>query len=113
MPDCLFCKIIKGDVPSDKVFENENVFAFKDIHPKAPIHILIVPKRHIGSLASITTSDSSEIPHLFMAAQEIANKFKVKESGFRTIFNTGADAGMMVDHLHLHLLAGRRLQGMR
>src|SRR3989338_6187667 len=112
MSECLFCKIVKKEIPSEVVYENDDVIAFKDIHPRAPIHILIIPKTHIGSVASVTAKEAQAIPPLFLAAQKIADQFKVKEKGFRTVFNVGADAGMMVDHLHLHLLAGKRLFGM-
>lgn len=112
MSECLFCRIVKGEIPSDAVYENSDVLAFKDIHPRAPIHILIIPKVHIGSVASVTESEAQAIPSLFLAAQELASRLKVKDKGFRIVFNVGPDAGMMVDHLHLHLLAGKRLLGM-
>ena len=112
MSECLFCKIIKGEIPSDIVYQNDEVVAFKDIHPRAPIHILIVPKHHIGSVATLTEKDAKELPHLFLAAKVIADKLGVKDRGFRTVFNIGPDSGMIVDHLHLHLLAGKRLAGM-
>lgn len=112
MSGCIFCKIIKGEIPSDIVFQSEEVLAFKDIHPRAPVHILIVPKHHMGSVATLTEKEAKELPLLFLAAKEIAEKLSLKDKGFRTVFNTGPDAGMMVDHIHLHLLAGKRLGGM-
>ncbi|HLB59089.1 MAG TPA: histidine triad nucleotide-binding protein [Bdellovibrionota bacterium] len=110
--ECLFCKIVRGEIPSEKVFEDEKVLVFKDIHPRAPIHLLIVPKEHIGSLANLSPSDAKILPHLFLTAQKLADQFQVKQKGFRTVFNAGRDSGMEIDHLHLHLLAGGKLGGM-
>lgn len=112
MNECIFCKIVMGELPSEIIYKDEDIVAFKDIHPRAPIHILIVPKKHIESLANVSEKDASSIPHLFLVARKIAEELGIKDKGFRTIFNVGPDAGMMVDHLHLHLLGGRRLGSM-
>jgi len=104
--DCLFCKIATGQIKSEKVFENDTIFAFKDINPQAPQHILVIPKRHINSPAEAT---GSELTAIFSAAARIADELKIKDSGFRMVFNQGPDAGQAVPHLHLHLLGGRPL----
>jgi histidine triad (HIT) family protein len=103
---CLFCKIIAGEVPSKKVFEDETTYAFRDINPQAPIHILIVPRKHIASLAEANSDDDSLLGYLHAVAARIA-KTEGLSNGFRTVINTGADGGQTVDHLHIHLLGGR------
>ena len=110
-PDCLFCDIIEGKKPAQKVYEDDFVFAFNDIHPKAPVHVLIVPKVHLDSLADLNEKNISVIPPLFMAAKKIAQDQGVLERGFRTVFNCNPEGGQLVYHLHLHLLAGRQLGG--
>ena len=107
MENCLFCKIIRREIPSEILFENENVLAFRDINPQAPEHILIIPKQHISSPAEINDSNSSIAGALVSAAAEIA-KDKLPE-GYRLVFNCGEIAGQTVFHLHLHLLGGRTL----
>jgi histidine triad (HIT) family protein len=109
MSDCLFCKIIKKEIPSKIVYEDANLFAFEDINPGAPVHILIVPKKHIASLNEIAETDKTLVGEIFLAAKKIANDKKIDESGYRTVFNTNADAGQAVAHLHLHILGGRKL----
>lgn len=108
MSDCLFCKIIKGEINSKKVYEDKNVFAFEDINPQAPIHILIVPKKHISSLNDLNEEDKEIVGDIFLAAKKIAKEKNIDKSGYRTVFNTGPDAGQAVFHLHLHLLGGRK-----
>lgn len=108
MSDCLFCKIISGDIPSDKVYEDEHVFAFRDIHPQAPVHILVVPKTHIACAADISVENSSAVSHCFEAISKIAKQEKL-DDGFRVINNCGENAGQTVMHLHFHILAGRTL----
>jgi len=105
--DCLFCKIIAGDIPSTKVYEDETVFAFRDINPQAPTHILIVPKRHIARAGELTEADASLVGHIFAVAAQIA-KSEGLES-FRVVTNSGEDAGQTVAHLHFHLLGGKKL----
>ncbi len=106
--DCLFCKIIAGDIPSQKVYEDDKVFAFKDIDPQAPFHILIIPKEHIASAAEINRQNSSVVAHIFEVAATIAKENNL-EGGYRLVTNSGADAGQTVGHLHFHMLAGRSL----
>jgi histidine triad (HIT) family protein len=109
MDDCLFCKIIKGEVPSDKIFENEYVYAFKDINPVAPVHILVIPKKHIISLNDIDEENDIYITEVMKSIKEIAKIVDVYESGYRVISNTGKDANQVVKHLHFHILGGKFL----
>ena len=109
MEDCLFCKIIKGDIPSTKVYEDEFVYAFKDINPEAPVHILVVPKKHIKSMNEIEETDENLIGKIFFAIKKIAQEQGVAEQGYRVISNCGKDAGQTVMHLHFHILGGRKL----
>lgn len=106
--DCLFCKIIKGEVPSTKVYEDELVYAFKDINPAAPIHILVIPKKHIASLAELTEEDEKYVWAIHKAMNKIAEEQGFKENGYRVIINCGKDSGQEVMHLHYHLLAGSK-----
>jgi histidine triad (HIT) family protein len=107
--DCLFCKIIAGDIPSTKIYENEWVYAFADIDPQAPFHAIIVPKEHIASAAEITAENSHLIAKVFEAVSEIARRENL-EKGFRVVNNCGEDGGQTVGHIHFHLLARRNLQ---
>lgn len=104
--DCLFCKIINGEIPSNKVYEDDQVFAFRDIEPQAPTHILIIPKQHIKSAAEIDESNSSVVAHIFEVAAKIA-KQEGLDDGFRIVNNCGDLAGQTVKHLHFHLMGGR------
>lgn len=106
MEDCLFCKIINGEVPSKKVFENDKVYAFCDIAPQAPVHTVIVPKQHIASANEITAENSSVISAIYEAIPEIAKTLGVDKSGYRIVNNCGRDAGQTVFHIHIHLLGG-------
>lgn len=108
MDDCLFCKIIRGEIPSKKVYEDETVFAFEDINPQAPIHVLIVPKEHIRSAADIAENNKSLIADVFAAAAKIAEKLGLSE-GFRIVTNSGKAACQSVGHIHFHLIAGAQL----
>ena len=110
-PDCLFCKIIAGSIPSSKVYEDEDMFVFKDIHPAAPVHLLMVPKRHIASLAHVTPEDAPLLGRMLAKAPELAaangcNPYP--EGGFRVVINTGEEGGQEVHHLHIHILGGPR-----
>jgi histidine triad (HIT) family protein len=107
--DCLFCKIIKGQIPAEKVFENEKVFAFKDIHPQSKHHYLVIPKFHVDSLAHLKKEDLSILEDLFLAANEIAETNGFKNKGYRSVINTGEEGGQTVFHLHLHILAGSKM----
>ena len=104
--DCLFCKIINGEIPSNKVYEDDQVFAFRDIEPQAPTHILIIPKQHIKSAAEIDESNSAVVAHIFEVAAKIA-KQEGLDDGFRIVNNCGDIAGQTVKHLHFHLMGGR------
>ena len=108
MSDCLFCKIIAGDIPSTKVFEDDLCYAFRDIAPQAPTHILVVPKAHIDSCNGITAENSAVVAHIFEVIPEIA-KAENLEGGYRVVSNCGSDAGQTVFHLHFHILGGKPL----
>ena len=108
MTDCLFCKIISGVIPSTKVYEDETVFAFRDIAPQAPTHILVVPKAHLDSCDAVTADNSAVIAHIFEVIPAIA-KAEGLENGYRVVSNCGADAGQTVSHLHFHILGGKAL----
>lgn len=107
--DCLFCKIMNGEIPSKKVYENEYVYAFHDIAPMAPVHVLVIPKQHIESAAALTEDNAEIMQHLVLAAKDIAKQLGIYESGYRLVFNSGKDAGQTVFHLHMHLLGGDAL----
>ena len=108
MENCLFCKIIHGEIPSAKVYENDDVFAFKDINPQAPFHVLVVPKKHVASVAEIDQLDNDEIAACLHAVKEIASEAGLS-GGFRVISNCGPDACQSVPHLHFHILGGRQM----
>lgn len=107
--DCLFCKIIAGEIPSDTVHEDDLVVAFNDINPVAPVHQLIIPRRHIPSAAQLAESDGALLGRLLTVAAELAERAGVTGTGYRIVTNVGRDGGQSVDHLHFHLLGGRRL----
>ena len=109
MVDCLFCKILTGQIPAAIIYEDERLIAFKDINPQAPLHALIVPKRHITSLNELTAEDDALVGEMVRRAAGIAAQQGYCDRGFRTVFNTNAEAGQTVFHIHLHLLAGRGL----
>ena len=108
MENCLFCKIVAGDIPSTKVYEDDSVLAFRDIAPMAPTHILVIPKTHIGSVAEVTAENSAVVAHIFEVIPAIA-KAEGLENGYRVVSNCGDDAGQTVHHLHFHILGGRKL----
>lgn len=108
MSDCLFCKIVAGEIPSEKVYETEEVLAFKDIDPQAPFHVIVIPKKHIAGAAEITPENSGAIAKVFEAIAVIAEENKL-EGGFRVVNNCGEDGGQTVGHIHFHLLARRNL----
>ena len=108
IPDCLFCKIASDVIPVTRLYENEAVLAFPDINPQAPVHLLIIPKRHFASLAHTTATDTELLGQLLIAANEVAQQQHL-DNGFRIVINTGADGGQTVNHLHLHLLGGRQM----
>ena len=108
MDNCLFCKIAQGQVPSKIVYQDEDVVAFEDINPQAPHHILLIPRRHIASIADLTEEDGPLLARLFMVAAKLAHQLGLDERGYRIVTNTGPDAGQSVFHLHFHLLGGRK-----
>ena len=107
--DCLFCKIIAGEIPSTKVYEDEFVYAFNDIAPQAPIHVVIVPKEHLQSANDINEENCTLIGKIFNAASKIAKELGISENGYRIVNNCGADGGQTVGHIHFHMLGGRSL----
>lgn len=109
MQDCIFCKIIKGEIPAEKLLETEDLIAFRDINPQAPTHIIIIPKRHIDRIENLTQDDSLLMGKLITSARELA-KSESLAKGYRLVFNNGADGGQEVEHLHLHLLGGRPMK---
>jgi len=109
MNDCLFCKMIAGEIPCDIVYENESVFAFRDIDPKAPTHILLIPRKHIRSINELCEPVKNLAGELLLTAKKIAKDEGIDESGFRTIFNTNSDGGQTVFHIHMHILGGRKM----
>ena len=108
MENCLFCKIVAGDIPSTKVYEDESVLAFRDIAPQAPTHILVIPKAHIGSVAEITAENSALVAHIFEVIAKVAAAEGLAE-GYRVVSNCGGHAGQTVHHLHFHILGGKQL----
>ncbi|AWI03320.1 histidine triad nucleotide-binding protein [Clostridium drakei] len=110
MEDCIFCKIIKGEIPCEKVYEDDIVLSFKDISPGAPAHILIIPKKHISSLNELTDEDSKIVAHVFIVLKEIVKKLGIDKTGYRIVSNCGEDGGQSVPHIHFHVLGGRNLQ---
>lgn len=109
MDDCIFCKIINRDIPSDIVYEDETILAFKDINPQMPIHILAIPKKHIESIIDLKTEDESLVGKIFTAINSIAKDIGIDKTGFRVISNCGENAGQTVKHLHFHILAGEKM----
>ena len=108
MENCLFCKIVKGDIPSTKVYEDEKVLAFRDIAPMAPTHILVIPKMHIGSVNEVTAENADIVAHIFTVIPQIAAAEELG-NGYRVVSNCGPDAGQTVHHLHFHILGGKQL----
>ncbi len=109
--DCIFCQIIAGKIPSEITYQDEEVIAFRDINPQAPIHLLIIPKRHIPSLTHLSEAGSPLIGHMVNVANQLAKKEGISEKGYRLVINCGEQGGQLVPHLHLHLLGGRKLSG--
>jgi histidine triad (HIT) family protein len=109
MADCLFCRIISGEVPSKKVYEDEHIFAFEDLNPQGPTHVLIIPKKHISGLKEAAPEDAELVGLCHLAAAQIARDRSI-EDGYRTVLNVGPRAGQSVFHLHVHLIGGRSLQ---
>jgi len=110
MPDCVFCKIVEGKIPCTKVYEDEKVFAFDDIQPMAPVHVIIIPKEHISTMLDIDVSQNNIANYLIAAAQKVAKVKNIAERGFRTVINCNAEGGQVVFHLHMHLLGGKKME---
>jgi len=111
MEDCIFCKIIAKEIPSQVVYEDDDILAFRDINPMAPVHVLIVPKPHISSLQELNAGHAGLMSHMVLASGEIAKSEGVAEKGYRLAVNCGPDGGQLVPHLHMHLLGGHKLSG--
>lgn len=107
--DCLFCKIIEGIIPSEKVYEDEYVLAFKDIHPVAPVHVLVIPKKHIKDVNDVTEENSIYVSKVMIAIKEVAKISGIYDNGYRIISNIGEDGGQVVPHLHFHVLGGQKM----
>lgn len=107
--DCLFCRIVAGEIPADIIYEDDQCIAFRDLNPQAPVHVLVIPRRHITSLNEAGQTNELALGQLLLAAARVAKSEKLSEAGYRTIINTGAGAGQSVFHLHLHILGGRAL----
>lgn len=112
MSDCIFCKILAGEIPSGKVYEDDQIYVFKDLYPKASVHLLVIPKIHIDRLDDLTQEHQALITHMMLKLPELAQSQGL-ETGFRTIINTGPGGGQEVDHLHIHLLGGHSLPGFK
>jgi len=110
MTDCLFCKMVSGEITPDTVYEDDQVLAFRDLSPQAPLHVLVIPKQHIATLNELNEGNEKLVGHMLSTAANIAAQEGYADSGYRTIMNCNDDGGQTVFHLHLHLLAGRRLQ---
>jgi histidine triad (HIT) family protein len=110
MADCIFCKIVEGEIPCNKVYEDDQVLAFDDIAPMAPVHVIIIPKKHIATLMDIDPKNMDVTGDLMSVAQKVARIKNISERGFRTVINCNAEGGQVVFHLHMHLLGGRKLQ---
>jgi len=109
MSDCIFCKIAAGEIPAEKVYEDDQVVGFRDLNPQAPVHVLLIPRRHIATLNDLTEGDEALVGHLYHVAARIAADEGLAERGYRTVMNCNAEGGQTVFHIHLHLLGGRQM----
>ncbi|MHB1125797.1 MAG: histidine triad nucleotide-binding protein [Bacillota bacterium] len=112
MNDCIFCRIINKEIPAEFLYEDDRIVAFKDINPAAPVHILLVPRKHIADMTALAPEDAPTIGHMHLVAGELARRLEIDENGFRLVNNCKEDGGQLVNHLHYHLLGGRRLSGL-
>ena len=110
MEDCVFCKIIRGDIPCVKIYENDLILCFRDISPEAPQHVIIIPKKHINNINELKEEDASIISAVYLATKEITKILGINESGYRIVSNCGEDGGQTVKHIHFHLLGGRQMK---
>ena len=111
MEDCIFCKIVRGEIPAERVLEDDRFLAIKDLHPKAPVHVLVLPKEHLASLDQVGQWEAEQSHALLECIVAVADKLGIRESGYRVVSNVGPDSGQEVDHLHVHVLGGERLGG--
>ena len=107
--DCLFCKIVAGDIPADIIFDSDTAIAFRDINPQAPTHVLVIPRKHIATINDLDEADRETVGDLYLAARDIARQEGIAEEGYRAVMNCNAGAGQTVFHIHLHILGGRPL----
>ena len=107
---CIFCRIAAGEIPARIAYENDAIFAFHDVDPRAPVHVLLIPRKHIASVNDLTAGDGDLVGKLFVAAKDLAHELGVSTSGYRLVMNCGEDAGQSVNHIHLHLLGGRSMK---
>jgi len=107
--DCIFCRIVSGEVPSDTILTTDHVVAFRDLHPQAPVHVLVIPRRHVDNAAALSAEDGEMLADLFMAARKVAEAEDIAERGYRLVFNVGDEGGNTVPHLHLHVVGGRQM----
>lgn len=110
MEDCIFCKIVKGTIPSSKVYEDAEVVAFDDIHPMAPVHVIVIPKKHIPTLLDVTAENMNAVNAMVAAAREVARIKGIDKRGFRTVINCNEEGGQVIFHLHMHVLGGKKLK---
>ncbi len=110
MEECVFCRIVKGEIPSEKVYEDGDVLAFEDIHPMAPVHVIVIPKRHVATLMDLKSDLSGIMTAMYRGAQETARRKGIDQRGFRTVINCNPEGGQIVYHLHMHVLGGTRLK---
>jgi len=108
--DCVFCKIVEGDIPAEKVYEDDEFLAFSDIDPQAPVHVLVIPKRHIPNISEVTSEDSDLVGRLVATGNRVARENGIAEKGYRLVINSGPHGGQAVDHIHLHVLGGRKMK---
>lgn len=110
MDDCIFCKIVEGSIPCSKVYEDEKVLAFDDIHPMAPVHVVIIPKEHIATILEVSEDRMAVMDAMISAARKVSRKKGIDQSGFRVVINCNEDGGQVIFHLHMHVLGGKKLQ---
>ncbi len=110
MGDCIFCKIISGEIPSKKLYEDDKVYAFYDINPEAPVHFLVIPKEHIESANALSTENANIVAHIFTVINKLTKELNISDKGYRIVNNCGEDGGQTVHHIHFHVLGGRSLQ---
>ncbi|MGI5901672.1 MAG: histidine triad nucleotide-binding protein [Desulfitobacteriia bacterium] len=111
MTNCIFCKIVNKELPSERLFEDQEILAFKDINPVAPVHIMVIPKKHLASVNDLTEEDTATIGRIFLVIKDLARQLGVADTGYRVVTNIGSDGGQEIAHLHFHLIGGKKLGG--